>query len=80
MEPLPELSQHMDLPAVLAEVEAGAPSREAHGPGPYSEMGLDVGTSDTTEAGGSSSGTDKSQGEYFFDYSFTSPCSSGNYS
>ena len=80
MEPLPELSQRMDLPAVLAEVEAGALCKEAHGPGPYSEMGLDVGASDTTEAGGSSSGADKPQGEYFFEYNFTSPCLTGNFS
>ena len=80
MEPLPELTQRMDLPAVLAEVEAGALRKEAHGPGPYSELGLDVGASDTTEAGGSSSGsTDKPQGEYLFECNITSPCATGNF-
>ena len=80
MEPLPELSQLMDLPAVLAEVEAGALHKEAHGPGPYSETGLVVEVADTTEAGGSSSVTDKPQGEYFFEYNFLSPCSTGIFS
>ena len=71
MEPLPELSQLMDLPAVLAEVEAGALPKEALGPGPYPDVGLVAEVADAPEAGDSSSGTDKPQGEYFFEYNFT---------
>ena len=61
----------MDLPAVLAEVEAGALPKEAHGPGPYPEKGLVAEVADATETGGSSSGTDRPQGEYLFEYNFT---------
>ena len=61
----------MDLPAVLAEVEAGAQHKEALDSGPFPDVGLVAEVADAPEAGESSSCTDKPQGEYLFVYNFT---------
>ena len=70
MEPLPELSQLMDLPAVLAEVEAGTLPKEALDSGPFPDLGLMAEVADSPEARDASSRTDNPQGEYFFVYNF----------
>ena len=74
MEPLPELSQLMDLPAVLAEVDADALPGEVPDSGPFSDSGLMEGVEDAPEAIQSSDRAANPQGEYFFAYNYTSPC------
>ena len=64
MEPLPELSQLMDLPAVLAEVEADALPSEVPGSGPFPDLGLMAEVADAPEASDSPNRTDNPQGEY----------------
>ena len=73
MEPLPELSQLMDLPAVLAEVDADALPGEVPDSGPFPVVGLLAEVADAQEARDSSDRTANAQGEYFFVYNFTSP-------
>ena len=65
----------MDLPAVLAEVEAGTLPKEALDSGPFPDLGLMAEVADSPEARDASSRTDNPQGEYFFVYNFTSPFS-----
>ena len=77
MEPLPELSLLMDLPAVLAEVDADALPGEVPDSGPSSDSGRMEGVEDVPEAILFPHRDAYPQGEYSFVYNFTSPCSTG---
>ena len=80
MEPLPELSQLMDLPAVLAEVEADALPGEVPDSGPFPDLGLMDEVEDAPEVIHSPDRAANPQGEYFLVYNYTSPFSTGIFS